>query len=226
MSYDDFWFIDTRVQTVNLRRWLIWFILLFALVTVGSYFAIKTMYYNIEINLLQSENYTISVTEAKATNVNGYINGTIENKSQEEITGRYLNFLLYNKENEFVGSEFIEIENLQPAETKTFEVKFKYNNVEKFYAMMSDDIITEDVIDEDALVEITNENQEQIVQQIPQEATNSVNNEINSEVVNDVNNENSNNINIVENNEIMNEESVLNEIPENGISIQELLNNN
>ena len=44
MSYDDFWFIDTRVQTRNLRRYLIWFILLFAFVTVGSYLAIKTMY--------------------------------------------------------------------------------------------------------------------------------------------------------------------------------------
>ena len=48
MSYDDFWFIDTRVQTRNLRRWLIWFILLFAFVTVGSIMAVKTMYKDIK----------------------------------------------------------------------------------------------------------------------------------------------------------------------------------
>ena len=47
MSYNDFWFIDTRVQTRNLRRWLIWFILLFAFVTVGSIVAVKSMYKDI-----------------------------------------------------------------------------------------------------------------------------------------------------------------------------------
>lgn len=142
MSYDDFWFIDTRVQTVNLRRWLIWFILLFALVTVGSYFAIKTMYYNIEINLLQSENYTISVTEAKATNVNGYINGEIKNESEEAFANKYLCFLLYTENDELVGTEYLEIQNIQPGETKTFNLKFKRNDVEKAYAILSDEIIT------------------------------------------------------------------------------------
>ena len=73
MSYNDFWFIDTRVQTRNLRRWLIWFILLFAFVTIGSILAIKTMYKNIEVYPTQGENLDIAIAEAKATNVNGYI---------------------------------------------------------------------------------------------------------------------------------------------------------
>ena len=66
MSYDDFWFIDTRVQTRNLRRWLIWFILLFAFVTVGTYFAVKTMYTDITEYSIREGNPSITVNEAKA----------------------------------------------------------------------------------------------------------------------------------------------------------------
>ena len=70
MSYDDFWFIDTRVQTRNLRRYLIWFILLFTFVTVGSYLAIKTMYHDIQTYEIRASNPSVTVSEAKATNVN------------------------------------------------------------------------------------------------------------------------------------------------------------
>ena len=70
MSYDDFWFIDTRVQTRNLRRWLIWFILLFAFVTVGSIVAVKSMYKDIPGETINNGNPSITISEAKATNVN------------------------------------------------------------------------------------------------------------------------------------------------------------
>ena len=94
MSYDDFWFIDTRVQTRNLRRWLIWFILLFAFVTIGSIMAVKTMYKDIDIYAIQESNLVIKVNEAKATNVNGYIKGEIKNDYNEIVSEKYLCFLL------------------------------------------------------------------------------------------------------------------------------------
>ena len=145
MSYDDFWFIDTRVQTVNLRRWLIWFILLFVFVTVGCYFAVKTMYQDIETYPIQGINYTISVSDAEATNVNGYIRGDIKNESQEAFANKYIYFLLYAEDNKLIGTEYLEITNLQPGETKSYELKFKRNNVEKAYIIMTDEIIKEEI---------------------------------------------------------------------------------
>ena len=65
MSYDDFWFIDTRVQTRNLRRWFIWFILLFAFVTIGSIVAIRTMYYDMTVYEIHPSNPIVTVSEAK-----------------------------------------------------------------------------------------------------------------------------------------------------------------
>ena len=132
MSYDDFWFIDQRVQTRNLRRWLIWFILLFAFVTVGTFMAVKTMYKDITTYEIRVSSPSVTITESKATNVNGYIKGEIKNNGSEIISGGYLCFVLFNENFESVGNEYIEIGTLNPQETKTFEVKFKRDNVDRF----------------------------------------------------------------------------------------------
>ena len=136
MSYDDFWFIDTRVQTRNLRRWLIWFILLFAFVTVGSVIAIKSMYKDIPGEEIHGGNPSITISEAKATNVNGYVKGEVKNESETEIDGGYLCFLLCDKNNEIRGIEYIEVNSLAAGETKTYELKFKRDNITRFYVMM------------------------------------------------------------------------------------------
>ena len=80
MSYNDFWFIETRDQTKNLKRWFLWGILLFAFVTVGSVICVKSMYQPIEKYEIQAENPIVKVDEAKRTNANGYIKGTINNR--------------------------------------------------------------------------------------------------------------------------------------------------
>ena len=132
MSYDDFWFIDTRVQTRNLRRWLIWFILLFIFVTVGSYLAIKNMYHDIERYDIVETNPAVAVSEAKATNVNGYIKGEIKNDDVGVVPKKYLGFILLDENNEVKGTEYLEMPQLAEGETKTFELQFKRDNVERY----------------------------------------------------------------------------------------------
>ena len=141
MSYDDFWFIDTRVQTRNLRRYFIWFILLFAFVTIGSILAIKTMYHDITIHEIGSTIPTITVEEAKATNVNGYVKGNLKNESEEDVKGKYLTFLLYDDNMELIGTEYIEIGTIKAGETKSYELKFKRDKVENVFVMILDDKI-------------------------------------------------------------------------------------
>lgn len=138
MSYDDFWFIDQRVQTRNLRRWLIWFILLFAFVTVGTIFAVKTMYKDITVYEIRESDPTVTVSEAKATNVNGYIKGDVKNETENEMGKKRICFILFDKNNEIISEEYIEIDNLQPGESKTYELKFKRDNVDKFFVTAID----------------------------------------------------------------------------------------
>lgn len=138
MSYDDFWFIETRNQKVNIKRWFLWGILLFIFVTVGVYVCVKSMYTPIPKFEVQVVSPAIKIEEAKATNVNGYVKGTVQNNTQEEINGKYIKFDFYNKKDEISGTEYIEIETLKANETKTYEVQFKYDNIEKFIVTVTD----------------------------------------------------------------------------------------
>ena len=143
MSYDDFWFIDTRVQTRNLRRWLIWFILLFAFVTIGSIMAVKTMYKDINAYGVRSgNNLNLTVNEAKATNVNGYIKGTIKNVGENELDGGYICAMLFDENYELKGTEYLDVGTIRPDETKNYELKFKRDNIKHFYLLtVSDEIL-------------------------------------------------------------------------------------
>ena len=142
MSYSDFWFIDTRVQTVNLRRYFLWFIIIFAFVSIGSYFAIKNMYNDIDIYGVKTSELQTTIYEAKATNVNGYVKGEIINNSSEKINGKYLCFLLFNNRNELEGVEYIEIGEIYPQQKETFEMKFRNNNISGVYVVLTDNMQT------------------------------------------------------------------------------------
>ena len=100
--------------------------------------AVKTMYKDITAYEIRVSNPSVTITEAKATNVNGYIKGEIINNGSETISGGYLCFVLFNENFESVGNEYIEIGTLNPQETKTFEVNFKRNNVDRFIVGLAD----------------------------------------------------------------------------------------
>ena len=138
MGYTDFWFIDTTVQTRNFRRYFIWFILLFAFVSIGSIMAIKTMYKDMTVYRIQETNPAITVSEAKATNVNGYIKGEIKNNSDESVTDKNLTFFLYNSDNELKATEYIDIGTLSVGQSKTYELKFKQDGIDRFLVAITD----------------------------------------------------------------------------------------
>lgn len=139
MSYNDFWFIETRDQKKNIKRWFLWGILLFAFVSIGVFICTKSMYQPIEVFEIQTTMPAVKVDEAKATNVNGYVKGQIKNNSEEDMnSGKYIKFDFYTKKDVNVGSEYIEIGTLKSMESKTYEIKFRYDNVEKFIITVTD----------------------------------------------------------------------------------------
>ena len=44
----------------------------------------------------------------------------------------------YDKNNEIISTEYIELENLEVGQTKTYELKFKSNNVDRVYIIVTD----------------------------------------------------------------------------------------
>ena len=71
----------------------------------------------------------ITVTEAKATDIDGYVEGKIKNASEEEIEKIYIKLELYSKRDIKLGEQFLEITDLKNDEEKDFEIKFQYSNV-------------------------------------------------------------------------------------------------
>ena len=138
MGYDQFWFIETRDQKKNLKRWFLWGILLFAFVSVGTTLGMKTIYRTISNYEVQATIPEVTVQEAKTTNVNGYVRGVVKNNGLEELNGKYIKFAFYTKNEVNIGNEYIEIGTLKPDEAKTYEQKYRYNNVERFVITITD----------------------------------------------------------------------------------------
>lgn len=66
----------------------------------------------------------INVYQAEATKVNGRIRGIIDN-SENKIQGKYLKIDIYSPRDVKLGTKYIDISNVNPGETDSFEVYYK-----------------------------------------------------------------------------------------------------
>ena len=137
-DYNQFWFVETRVQTNNLKRWFLWAILIFLFVGIGTYVCVRSMYQPITDYEIQTQNPVIKVEVAKRTNVNGYIKGSITNIEESEMKGKYIEFTFYTENGIEIGKEHVEVGSIESKQTKTYEVNFRYPNVKRFIVTIND----------------------------------------------------------------------------------------
>ena len=74
----------------------------------------------------------VSVSEAKATLVNGYVIGTIKNSDENNLNGKYLKVDFYSSMNNVIGTKYIEIAGLRDNQSMDFEVHFKLQDIESY----------------------------------------------------------------------------------------------
>ena len=79
-----------------------------------------------------NDSLSIKDTIAKACNINGYLNFDLINSTESYIDKAYMKVDLYNKQNLLADTEYIEILEMQPGDSKNYNIKFKANNIEKF----------------------------------------------------------------------------------------------
>lgn len=138
MGYLDFWFIDKRVQTRNLIRWFLYIVIIFAFVGVGTAICVKSMYQPFTNYIIEENILDLKVNEAKKTNANGYIECQITNNENVATNGKYIKAEFYTKNNVNIGNEYVEIGTVNSQETKTYELKFRYSNVERMVLKIVD----------------------------------------------------------------------------------------
>ena len=85
----------------------------------------------------------ITVTECKASYSDGYVKGSITNNTGEHIPIKYLQVDIYDENNVYLGSEFKELKYFNVNETINFEIKYKYNNVNRLVIGLTDKVLQE-----------------------------------------------------------------------------------
>lgn len=124
-----------------------WVLLFFIFSQIMIFIAINTTY-----KYKKVEVYTTAITEAEvqATSINGFAKCKVVNKTQSNIENKYIKIDCYSKKDTLMGTKYIKIDEIQPNEEKEFEVRFKFNRVDKAKIQIIDEI--EQDVSEEQLV--------------------------------------------------------------------------
>ena len=120
------------------RTYLILFILFYIYVSIMSYFLVKSTYYDMEYSI-NINSPKVVISEAKVSRVSGYIDGVIENNTEETYTKGYIKFELISDRGTAIMDKYVELNNIKPGETKEFSVKFNAENIEKCNVSFSEE---------------------------------------------------------------------------------------
>lgn len=114
-----------------------WVLLFFIFSQIMIYIAINTTY-----KYKKVEMYTSAITEAEvqATSINGFAKCKVVNNTQSNIENKYIKVDCYSKKDTLMGTKYIKIDEIHPNEEKEFEVRFKFNKVDKVKLNIIDEI--------------------------------------------------------------------------------------
>lgn len=110
-------------------RYLIIFVVVYFLFDFFAYRYLANTYKNIQTYEIEESNLKVTINEAKATAVNGYVNAKVKNETGEKIDKKYVRIDLYTAKGNNVGTQYVAIENLEPDVAIEFNQKFKAKNV-------------------------------------------------------------------------------------------------
>lgn len=116
-----------RMKTFGLYALCI--ILFFIFSNIMINLAIKTSYSPINVNIETRENIDINITTAKATYVNGIIEGRLKNTGAN-IDKLYVKIDLYSERDILLGTKYVEINDFRQGENREFEMGFKFTDVD------------------------------------------------------------------------------------------------
>lgn len=86
--------------------------------------AVQTTYVDFDKQIVAETDTSVWIEDAQKTYMNGYVKGKIENKTEAEITGKYLKFEFFSGKDNSLGAKYIRVDNLKPGEKRDFEVKY------------------------------------------------------------------------------------------------------
>lgn len=131
-KYFDNFYRNTDNRMKNFFTYFLMFILLYAIVDILSFGYIYSTYKTIEQYEIVVTNPDITVEKAKATNVNGFVEGKIRNNGTTTISNQYLKFDFYSERGVKVGTKYLKVDTLGESTEKEYKVQFRFDNVKYF----------------------------------------------------------------------------------------------
>lgn len=112
-------------------------VLFFVYSQIMIYIGIKTTYKEKDVEI---ETTIPMEAQVKATSINGIANVKIKNTTDKDIEGKYIKLECYSKHDILMGTKYIQINKIEENKEKEFEIKFKYNKVEKAIISIVDEM--------------------------------------------------------------------------------------
>lgn len=118
-------------------RYFLAIVIVYILVDIGSFYVLKSTYltkdYSVEESILD-----LQVTEAKATYLNGYVNGTVKNNTDVQVANKYLKIDIYSERGVLLGTKYVKLNDLNPGESSAFSSSFNYNQIDNMKISLVD----------------------------------------------------------------------------------------
>lgn len=93
--------------------------------------ALKVTYDPIDVYIYTQEGEEFTITEAKATYVNGIVQGKLKNNTNTDIQNKYIKIDMYTQRDNILCSKYVKIDNLKSGKEQEFRMGFKLTNTYK-----------------------------------------------------------------------------------------------
>ena len=117
-----------RIRTFE--KYIIWVVAFYLFTMLLTYIGLNSTYRNIESLDEMPEGVKIDLSQA--TSVNGRILGEVTSTENNNLNGKYLKVDIFSKDNQLIGSKYLEINDTNLNEPKKFAVYFSAENVKKY----------------------------------------------------------------------------------------------
>ena len=126
-----------RMKTFLIYALLIAVLWIFSDIVI--YLTVKGTYRTLDTTVYLSSP-EVTVTESKATYVNGYVKGSIKNITEETINNKFLKIDVYSERDNNLGAKYIRIDNLKPNEVREFNMGYKLTDADYVIVTIEDTV--------------------------------------------------------------------------------------
>ena len=119
----------------TMKTFFIYFLMLagfFVISTLLERGVVQDMYYQITGQAISNDTLAVEVLDAKATNVNGYMNIKVTNDSNKSIDTAYAKIDLLDEYGLNAMTKYVTISDLNSGDAKDFMFKFNGNKIKSY----------------------------------------------------------------------------------------------